>query len=142
MKSKNKFKNRIITRIVLMLMYVVIGIVMWSNGTFGANPNDTISSMGIAMAVCGAIMAVRNIIVIRDPEKLQKLETAETDERNVMLIQKSRSLAFAIYITAAVVAIIVMICTGMESESRIVAFTVCSLVVIYLISYLIMKIKH
>ena len=137
-----KFKSKTMTRIVLMLMYVVIGAVMWAVGTFGANPNDTISSMGIAMAVCGAIMAVRNIIVIRDPEKLQKRETAETDERNVMLMQKSRSLAFAIYIMAAAVAIIVMICTGMESEARIVAVTVCSLVVIYLISYLIMKIKH
>ena len=137
-----KFKSKTMTRIVLMLLYVVIGIVMWAVGTFGANPNDTISSMGIAMTVCGAIMAVRNIIVIRDPEKLQKLETAENDERNIMLIQKSRSLAFAVYIMAAAVAIIVMICTGMESESRIVAFTVCSLVVIYIISYLIMKIKH
>ena len=137
-----KFKSKTMTRIVLMLMYVVIGAVMWAVGTFGANPNDTISSMGIAMAVCGAIMAVRNIIVIRDPEKLQKRETAETDERNVMLMQKSRSLAFAVYIMAAAVAIIVMICTGMESEARIVAFTVCSLVVIYIISYLIMKIRH
>ena len=137
-----KFKSKTMTRIGLMPLYVVIGIVMWAGGTFGANPNDTISAMGISMAVCGAILAVRNIIVIRDPEKLQKRETAETDERNVMLIQKSRSLAFAVYIMAAAVAIIVMICTGMESESRIVAFTVCSLVVIYLISYLIMKIKH
>lgn len=137
-----KFKSKTMIRIVLMLMYVVIGAVMWAVGTFGANPNDTISAMGIAMAVCGAMLAVRNIIVIRDPEKLQKRETAETDERNVMLMQKSRSLAFAIYIMAAAVAIIVMICTGMESEARIVAFTVCGLVVIYIISYLIMKIRH
>ncbi len=137
-----KFKSKTMTRIVLMLMYVVIGAVMWAVGTFGSNPNDTISAMGIAMAVCGAMLAVRNIIVICDPEKLQKRETAETDERNVMLMQKSRSLAFAIYIMAAAVAIIVMICTGMESEGRIVAFTVCGLVVIYIISYLIMKVRH
>ncbi len=137
-----KFKSKTMTRIVLMLMYVVIGGVMWAVGTFGSNPNDTISAMGIAMAVCGAMLAVRNIIVVRDPEKLQKRETAETDERNVMLMQKSRSLAFAIYIMAAAVAIIVMICTGMEPEARIVAFTVCSLVVIYIISYLIMKVRH
>ena len=137
-----KFKSKTMTRIVIMLLYVVIGGVMWAVGTFGKNPNDSISSIGMAMAVCGAILAVRNIIVIRDPEKLQKRETAETDERNVMLMQKSRSLAFAIYIMAAAVAIIVMICTGMESEGRIVAFTVCGLVVIYIISYLIMKIRH
>ena len=137
-----KFKSKTMTRIVIMLLYIVIGGVMWAVGTFGKNPNDSISAIGMAMAVCGAILAVRNIIVIRDPEKLKKRETAETDERNVMLMEKARSLSFAVYITLAAVAVIVLFALNFTTAGQIVAYTVCGLVVIYLISYLIMKMRH
>ena len=137
-----KYKNRIKTRIYTMAAYIIIGSVMCALKLSGTVENNYLWTWGIALVVCGAVHLIRNIRIIRNPERMQEIAIAEKDERNIMLYEKARSLAFAVYIMAAGIAAIVMFLLEMEFAGQILAYNVCGFILIYMISYAVIKRKY
>ena len=137
-----KYKNRVKTRIYTMAAYIVIGAVMCALKLSGTVENNYLWTWGIALVVCGAVHLIRNVRIIRDPERMQAIEIVEKDERNIMLYEKARSLAFAVYIMAAGIAAIVMFLLNMEFAGQLLAYTVCGFLLIYLVCYAIIKRKY
>ena len=137
-----KYKNTMKMRIATMTAYAVIGAVLSVLSYTGIIENDFVRAFGIALFLCGIVKAVRYGLIMRDTEKMQKIEVAEKDERNIMLYEKARSLAFAAFITMAGIAVIVLYILNMTLAGLIVAYTVCGYVLLYWICYMIVKGKY
>lgn len=137
-----EFKKKIKTRIYIMAVYAIIGAVLCVLGYTGKLTNDLVKSFGAAILVVGIVKIIQNARVLNNPEKLQKCEIAEKDERNIMLWEKARSLAFNVYIILAGIAVIVLYILNIETAGQIVADTVCGFVAIYLICYCIVRKKY
>ena len=137
-----EFKNKMKMRIVTMAAYVIIGAVMCVTGYTGIVKNDYVITLGAALAVCGFVKIIQLALFMRNPEKMREREIAEKDERNIMIWEKSRSLAFTVYIMAAAIAVIVLFLFNLEFAGQIVAYSVCGFLVIYLICCAIIRRKY
>ena len=137
-----KYKNRMKMRTVTMTVYAVIGAALSVFSYIGIIENDFVRALGAALFLCGIIKAVRYTMIMKDPDKMDKIEIAEQDERNIMLYEKARSLAFAAFITMAGIAVIVLYILNQTLAGLIVAYTVCGYVLLYWICYMIVKRKY
>ena len=138
MDYKKKFRKRIY----LMAAYVVIGVLIVLSGFMNICRSDVFITIGFALAFSGAFNMIRLLKIYKDEEKLKALGIKETDERNIMIAEKSRSWALAIYIVLCSVAMYFMYATGRDDVGYILAMNVCGLLVIYLICYFIVKRKY
>ena len=137
-----EFKNKMKMRIVTMSVYAIIGVVLCVIGCAGLVENNYVISWGTALTLCGIVKIIQLALIMRNPEKMEKRAIAEKDERNIMIYEKSRSLAFTIYIMAAGIAVIALFLLNLEFAGRVVAYTVCGFLVIYLICCAIIRRKY
>ena len=136
------YKKKIKLRICLGIIYLVIGVILCIVSYTGLTDNKFISSFGAALGVVGIARIIQYTRLMSDPERMQSRAIAEKDERNIMLWEKARSLAFAAYISAAAVAMIVCLMLNFEFAGQIIAYNICGFVFIYWICYAIMKQKY
>ena len=133
------FKKRLKIRLIIGIVYLVIGITMIVC-SFAIKPtNEYLSSFGIAMVVLGLVKFRNHRLITRNDDTLKRQEIAETDERNVSIVNTARSLAFIVYILVASVTVIVLALLGYTAISMWISFSVCLLVVIYWVCYLIYR---
>ena len=92
-----EFKSKIKMRMFVMAVYIVIGAVMCVLGYGGITESDYVATWGTALFVCGIFKIIQYAMLMKNTEKMQKLAIAEKEERNIMIYEKARSLAFAIY---------------------------------------------
>lgn len=93
---------------------------------------------GGAFVVIG-IVRVRNYFMItKSEETIKKQEIAETDERNVAIANKARSYAFIIGVVLLSIAVIVLQLLNLRLYVLILSGVLCTLLVIYWISYWIL----
>lgn len=136
------FKVRIKTRIYTMAAYIILGAVMCALKLTGTVENNYLWTWGIALVVCGTVHLIRNIRIIKNPERLREIEIAEKDERNIMLWEKARSLTFTVYILAAGIAVITLFLLNMAFAGQILSYTICGFLLTYVICYAIIKRKY
>lgn len=136
------FKKKLKTRLYTAISYIVIGIVMIIVSNILKTDNDFLNSFGLAVAACGVARVLRYLSIMESDESIRKQEIAETDERNITISNKARSTAFAVYIYAACISVIVLEFMNKSELSSIIALSVCALVFIYWISYFIMQKKY
>ena len=104
--------------------------------------NEFLSSFGFALAVIGIAKMRNYFFITKNEETIKKQEIAESDERNITIADKAKSIAFIAYIIAAGIAVIVLQILNMPQLATIIAYTVCSLIVIYWISYFFIRKKY
>ncbi|MBR4079104.1 MAG: hypothetical protein IKK29_02730 [Christensenellaceae bacterium] len=78
-------------------------------------------------------------MITKNEETLKKQQIKESDERNIVIANKAKSVAFIIYVLLACIAVIVLSILEMTQLSMIVSATVCVLIFIYWISYWIIS---
>ncbi|MDY3928890.1 MAG: DUF2178 domain-containing protein [Clostridia bacterium] len=137
-----KFKNKIKTRMYLAITYFVIGLILTVAGNLIGSENQYFSSFGAVFAVMGAAKFLQNFMLLKDDKKLQNREIEETDERNVQIWTKARSLAFIVYITLAAIAVVVLSLTNHSNESTVISYCLFSFIFIYWICYFIIRKKY
>ena len=134
-------KKKMKMRMLLFVLYIIIGaafcVLSFMNLT-----GEFIYILGAAFIVSGTVQLVRSIRLINNPEKLEERSVAEKDERNIMLNNKARSLAFVIYILAAAIAMVIMYILEIDIVGLTLSYSICGLVVIYWISYFILRKKY
>ncbi|MCH5186684.1 MAG: hypothetical protein J1F64_11275 [Oscillospiraceae bacterium] len=136
-----KFENKIKARIYLMSAYAVIGVILCVLGYTRITSNDMLTAWGIALFAGGTVHIIRNIRLMKNSKKMQALEIAERDERNIMLREKARSLAFGIYLMIMGLAVGVMLLLN-KSFGVVIAYNICTLVLIYCICYWVIRRKY
>lgn len=136
MDYKKKLKIRLYA-------YAVIGVIGLALVVLGNIwRNDMVISFGTMYLVIAAARLVQYRRITKNADTLHAREIAETDERNVLLWTKARSLAFSVYILLASIAIVILYALGTETEARVLAYSLFAFVFIYWICYFIIRRKY
>lgn len=136
MDYKKKLKTRLNTAIIM----ISVGIIFTVSSIFA--DSEMASTFGAVFLVMGIARVVQYKRLLNDPEEMRRREIVETDERNVMLWTKARSLAFVIYIIALGIAVIVLQLMEMSRAANIVSLCMMGFIVIYWICYFIIVKKN
>ena len=117
-----EFKKKLKVRLYTAIAYIIIGAVVIGLSFTRLGANEMISSVGAVFAVMGIARIIQYMRITKNEESIHQREVAETDERNVMIWTKARSLAFSIYILAAALAVVVLYLMNMNFAGKIVAY--------------------
>lgn len=137
-----KFKTKIWIRVLVGLLYLAVGVLGCILAYTGVIENAFVSTLAAAFGIAGLAHVVRNLRIIASPDAMRSLEIKEKDERNVMLAEKARSLAFGIYITAAAVLEVALFLRGMNLAGQVVAYNICAVFLIYVVCYWALRLKN
>ncbi|MBE6988830.1 MAG: hypothetical protein E7432_08690 [Ruminococcaceae bacterium] len=130
-----EFRKKLKTRLYIAIAYIIIGAITTAV-VFGMNiENEFFSAYGIALIVCGAVRLRQYIKLTSSEENIRKQEIAESDERNIAIMNKARSWAFSLYVILMGVAVIILEIIGKAEIATAAAISICGLVVLYWISY-------
>ncbi len=135
------FKEKLKKRLYLGIAYIVIGVIMIICYNLLDNVNTFISSFGFALIMCGIVRVRNYFIITKSEERIRRQQIAETDERNIAISNKAKSWAFGIYLMGACILVIALQFTNLDYLSTVIAFSICALVLLYWISYHIIKRK-
>ena len=113
------YKKKLKTRLCYAIGYMVVGVALILLQLTGSVDNEMSSCFGAAFTVCGVVRVIQYIRLINNKDRMEQREIAEKDERNIML--------WAIH---------------MEFVGQIIAYALCTLVVIYWICYIMVKRKY
>ena len=100
------------------------------------------SGMGSALAIVGGIRLLRYHRLKKNDAYREKMETAVTDERNHFIRAKAWSWAGYLFILCSAVSVIVFKLLGNDLLSRFASYAVCLMLVLYWISYFVLKRKY
>ena len=131
MDYRKKLKTRLYTAITM----IAAGIIFTVFSIF--SEADMASTFGAVFLVMGIARVVQYRRLLNDPEEMRRREIVEHDERNIMLWTKARSLAFAVYIIAMGIAVIVLQMMEMAQAANIVSLCMMGFIVIYWVCYYI-----
>ncbi len=138
MEYKKKLRIRLIISVILLI--IGLGIIITSN--ILSVDSTFFSPFGLALVVI-SIVRIRNYFIItRNEERLQKQEIAETDERNLLIANKAKSISFYIYLILSCLSVIVLQLMNKSEIATYISYSVCVMLIIYWISFLIIRKKY
>ena len=128
-------------RWILSILYVLIGVSLTVCGVLKII--DTFwSGMGTALMVVGALQTIRLVRYNTNPRYKEVTDTAVNDERNRFIRAKAWSWVGYLYIIIVAVATIVFKLLGQELLMFAASGSVCLMLVLYWIIYLILNKKY
>lgn len=125
----------------LSFFWVLLGVVLVGCRAAGL-VEEYWGSMGVAFVVIGGLQIFRSIRYLRSAEYRDKVDMATKDERNRFLANKAWAWAGYLYVMIAAVASIVLKILGHDLLCQAAAFSVCGIMVLYWISYLVLQKKY
>ena len=135
------FRKKLKTRLCFALAYIIIGIAMIAVSFVTENYNEFLSPMGAALLIIGIARVRNHFLITKSDETVKKQQIAETDERNIAISNRAKSVAFNLYVLIACVAVIVLQFMEKSFLASTIGLTVCVLLLIYWISYFIISKK-
>ena len=100
------------------------------------------SGMGSALLVIGIIRLLRFYRLKKNDGYREKMETAQTDERNQFIRMKAWSWAGYLFIMVTAIATIILRILGQDLLSQVASYSVCLMLVLYWVSYFVLKKKY
>ena len=100
------------------------------------------SGMGSALLVIGIIRLLRFYRLKKNEAYRDKMETAVTDERNQFIRMKAWSWAGYLFIMVSAIATIIFRVLGQDLLCQVASGAVCLMLVLYWISFFILKKKY
>ena len=135
------YTKKLKTRLNIAVTYIVLGVVLIAGTFITKTENDFISTSGLVMVIMGLVYIRNYRIITKNEDTIRKQQIIETDERNISIVHKAKSAAFAVYTFILGAAVIVLSFIGMHEVAKWLAYSVCLLVVIYWICYFIYQKK-
>ena len=135
------FRKKLKIRLWVAITYIILGVIMIVTFNLINTDNNFLSSWGFALIVIG-IVRIRNYpMITKDEETVRKQQIAESDERNIAIANKAKSVAFTVYLLLACVAVIVLQLMNKTELALSISYPVLVLILIYWISYWIIRKK-
>ena len=135
------FKKKLRTRLYIAISYIILGVALIVTAFITKMENEYFSPLGFAFAVIGIARVKQYFLISKNEETIKKQEIRETDERNISISNKAKSLSFSLYILLSCVAVIILQIFGKSDLASILGLTVCALLIFYWISYFIIRKK-
>ena len=131
------FEKKLKARHNIMLIYMAAGVLLIALNLLKISENEYLMTFGVALTVLGFLKTLQYKRITKDEESIHRRMVLESDERNIAIMHKAKSAAFGWYVIIACLAVIVLSVMGEKDYSRFIAFTVCTLVFLYWISYFV-----
>jgi membrane protease YdiL (CAAX protease family) len=132
-----KSRRRILSYIILILLGGVL-VFLGNTGSI----DDFWSGMGSGLLAVSVLQLLRMYRLGKDEAYREKMEIEIKDERNAFLRLKAWGWAGYLFILLAAVATIVLKVMGQDLLSMAASWAVCLLLVLYWVSYLILRRKY
>ncbi|MBE6995713.1 MAG: hypothetical protein E7429_03135 [Ruminococcaceae bacterium] len=129
------------SRIFLSIFWIVLGIVLCACH-FAGLIEEYWSSMGFAFIVVGILQVIRQIRYRTNKDYQEKFDTEVYDERNRFLRNKAWAWAGYLFVLIAAVSTIVFKLMDMEECMMMASGSVCLLLVLYWVCFLILRKKY
>ena len=100
------------------------------------------SGMGSALLVIGVIRLLRYYRLKKNDAYREKMETAVTDERNQFIRMKAWSWAGYLFIIVTALGTIIFRILGQDLLSQVASGAVCLMLVLYWVSFFVLKKKY
>ena len=133
------FRKKLKIRLYLALSYIVLGVALIVIFNIANIKNEFLSYWGFALLVIGIARTRNYFLITKNEESITKQQIAETDERNVSIANRAKSVAFYVYLLLSCVAVIALELFEKTELATFVSATVCVLIIIYWVSYLIIN---
>jgi len=128
-------------RLIANIVEIIVGIILSVLGFLGVLDSYW-SGMGTALIIVGGIMIVRQIRYRTNTEYKENVDTEVSDERNKFLRIKAWSWAGYLFVLVGAFGSIVLKIIGLDQYVSFASGSVCLIMVLYWISYLILKKKY
>ena len=138
MDFKKKLKIRLywgISCIVIGVLIIVGANVLWQDieGLWG---------IGLGLIVVGVRKLRNYFLITKNEETIKKQQIAESDERFIAIAHKAASIAISVYTTASAITIITLVVMDRGTLAVPIGCSVIFLLLIYRISYFIIRMLH
>ena len=128
-------------RLIACIVEIVLGIALTVCGALGV-VDSYWSGMGTALITVGALFLIRQIRYKTDKTYQENVDVEVNDERNKYLSMKAWSWAGYLFVMICAVTSIVLRIIGQDLYSVIASYGVCLMVILYWLSYLILRKKY
>ena len=135
------YKKKLKIRLYIAIGYSILGLLIMILCFFGIIKNEFFSEYGLALLIIGVSRIRKYKLITKDEDSIRRQRVAETDERNISIANKARSMSFIIYIIVSGILVITFEIIGKTDVANILAYSVCGLVFVYWIAYLIIRKK-
>lgn len=128
-------------RFIVSMIYIIIGVIFIAISVYGT-ADEFWSSMGSTMIIIGILHMVRQIRYKTDEEYREKYDIERKDERNRFLANKAWAWAGYLFVLIAAVGSIILKIVGYEDLMMMASGSVCLIVLLYWVSYMVLKKKY
>ena len=128
-------------RRILSVVWVVIGLVLIGLA-FAGKVDSFWNGMGSALLVVGALQLLRYHRFNKNEAYREKMEIEVNDERNHFIRNKAWAWSGYLFILIAGVSVVVFKIIGQELLSMAASMAVCLILVLYWVSYYVLKRKY
>lgn len=122
-------------------IYIVIGLILIGLGFVGM-VDEFWDGMGFALLVIGVIQLIRRHRFEKNEAYREKMEIEANDERNHFLRNKAWAWAGYLFVMIMAVACIVLRIMGQDTLSMAASGSVCLMLVLFWISFYILRRKY
>ncbi|MBQ6718536.1 MAG: hypothetical protein IJN22_06530 [Clostridia bacterium] len=128
-------------RLISSILEIVIGFVLCVCH-FAHRIDEFWSGMGIALIIVGAIFLLRNIKYHKNEKYREEIDLQNNDERNKFISMKAWSWAGYLFVIIAAVGTMIFKFIGKEDLMMLSSGSICIVVFLYWISYMILHKKY
>ena len=128
-------------RLYVNILWLMIGSILIGL-SFAGVVDEYWNGMGMGLAVVGASNLLRIYRLNKNDVYREKMELEASDERNHFIRNKAFAWAGYYFVLIAAVCTIVFKIIGQELLSQAAAYAVCLMLILYWISYMILKRKY
>ena len=128
-------------RFIASIVEIILGIVLWICGTIGLIDSFW-GGMGGGLMGVGIVFLVRSIRYKRDPAYKEEYDIEISDERNRFIRLKAWSWAGYLFVMIAAIATFAFKLVGREDLMMFCSASVCIMLVLYWICYMVLKNKY
>ena len=122
-------------------IYLLLGVILWILG-MAEMVDEFWSGMGSALVLVGILRLVRIYRFKNDEAYREKMEIETTDERNRFIRNKAWAWAGYLFILVAACAVIILKVMGQEVLSMAASGALCLMLILYYVSYFILRKKY
>ena len=128
-------------KLIASILEIIIGLALIVVSMFGV-VDEFWSGMGTASLIVGILFLVRAVKYKTNHEYKEKCDIQINDERNKYLSMKAWSWAGYLFVMIAACATVMLKLAGKEDLMMISSGSVCLVMVLYWISYMVLKKKY
>ena len=129
-------------KLLLSFFWLILGIILTALSFIGILDSSIYSGMGGGLIAVGMIQIIRNLKYRKDSDYKEKIDLEYSDERNQFLRLKSWSWAGYTAILIEGIGMVAAAILEQNTIQLVLSFSICLIVVVYWIAYIILSKKY